>query len=171
MLSRNVEGGHVRARVHATLVQTTAEGYGIEENFVPIRNTCISPGATARRLREAKSGSPQPNHVSSRNARKASGRFHQAASRAEGSAPLPFLRPQAEPHSCSVSKECRCEGQNLGTFGNDGTFGDDYQSTFTSILLPSGSRTNVERPLPAAPVLTSACVGSRPLRFKVAITS
>src|SRR5215467_13878291 len=116
-------------------------------------------------------GSLQPNHVSSRSARKASGRFHQAASRAEGSAPLPFLRPQAEPHSCSVSKECRCEGQNLGTFGNDGTFGDDYQSTFTSILLPSGSRTNVERPLPAAPVLTSAWVGSRPLRFKVAITS
>src|SRR5258708_10467165 len=39
----------------------------------------------------------------------------------------------------------------------------DFQSTLISTLLPSGSRTKVERPLPAAPLLTSACVGSRPL--------
>ena len=45
------------------------------------------------------SGSLQPNHVSSRSARRASARFLQRASRAEGSAPLLFLRPQAESHS------------------------------------------------------------------------
>ena len=45
------------------------------------------------------------------------------------------------------------------------------QSTLISTLLPSGSRTNVESPLPAAPLFTSACVGSKPLRLSVAITS
>src|SRR5947209_2558383 len=45
------------------------------------------------------------------------------------------------------------------------------QSTLISILFPSGSRTQVESPLPLAPLFTSACVGSKPLRLSVAITS
>src|SRR5260221_503497 len=45
------------------------------------------------------------------------------------------------------------------------------QSTLISTLLPSGSRTQVESPLPLAPLLTSACEGSSPLRFRVAMTS
>lgn len=45
------------------------------------------------------------------------------------------------------------------------------QSTLISTLLPSGSRTKVDRPLPREPLLTSAWVGSKPLRLRVAITS
>lgn len=45
------------------------------------------------------------------------------------------------------------------------------QSTLISILFPSGSRTQVESPLPFDPLLTSAGEGSMPLRLNVAITS
>jgi len=45
------------------------------------------------------------------------------------------------------------------------------QSILISILFPSGSRTQVERPFPFDPLFTSAGEGSIPLRLNVAMTS
>src|SRR5215469_231611 len=67
----------------------------------PLKTCALSCSGTASwRLHEPEAlARKQPNHVPSRSARKASARFRQRASRAEGSAPLPLLRPQAERQS------------------------------------------------------------------------